>query len=123
MLGRGAGTRRRRQQANTTNSTNTSNASAGLSGLQDHIDCNVTAGGGNGTHAACGAPRPHHCPQQKQICPGVNAVSLKQRKQIKLFSRLTTTPEPDVDSMDFGVAARWLGGLWHAWDAQGNPLK
>ena len=33
-------------------------------------------------------------------------MSLKQRKAIKLYSRLTSTPEPDIDAMDFTDAAR-----------------
>ena len=63
---------------------------------------------GNDTHAEGGDPRPHHCPMQKRVCPGVSAVSIKQRKQIKLYSRLTNTPEPDVDSMEFEDAARFV---------------
>ena len=84
----------------------------------------------NSTHTAEGDPRPHHCPAQRRVCPvgslslslslslssshthtrthtqGVSAVSLKQRKAIKLYSRLTSTPEPDIDAMDFTDAAR-----------------
>ena len=103
MAGRGAGTRR--LQGNSSSSA----------GVRDQ--------GGNGTHSEDGAPKPHHCPMQKRVCPGTNAVSVKQRKQIRLYSRLTNTPEPNIDSMVFGEAAAWLGGLWHAWDAQGGPLK
>jgi hypothetical protein len=53
----------------------------------------------NTTHFADGRPRPHHCPSQGQVCPGVLAVTPKQRKHIQLYSRLTTTPEPDVEAM------------------------
>ena len=82
------------------------------------------------------------------VCPGVVAVSPKQRKHITLYSRLTTTPEPDVEAMvssveamlmlrlatvvllrgldvdrqDYNGAERWLAGRWHDWLDQGGPL-
>ena len=146
MAGRGAGTRRRQQVLG--------DDAAALSGGRG-----VTMAS-NETHTAEGEPRPHHCPAQRRVCPGVSSVSIKQRKQvrkrifcailsfkmivyqdklginigktppksgdfsqIKLYSRLTSSPEPDIERMDFTDAARWLGGLWHTWDRQGNPLK
>jgi hypothetical protein len=42
---------------------------------------------------------------------------------IKLYARLTGTPEPDVAGMDHDGAARWLSGLWQHWLAQGGPMK
>ena len=57
------------------------------------------------THFEDGKPRPHHCPSLEMVCPGVVAVSPKQRKHITLYSRLTTTPEPDVEAMVSSVEA------------------
>jgi hypothetical protein len=51
------------------------------------------------THFEDGTPRPHHCPSQGLVCPGVLAVTPKQRKHIQLYSRLTTAPEPDIETM------------------------
>jgi hypothetical protein len=53
----------------------------------------------NVTHFEDGTPRPHHCPSQGLVCPGVLAVTPKQRKHIQLYSRLTTAPEPDIEAM------------------------
>lgn len=104
MAGRGAGTRRRQL------GDGAATVSWGLATSND-------------THTVEGDPRPHHCPAQRRVCPGVSSVSIKQRKQIKLYSRLTSTPEPDIGRMNFTDAAHWLSGLWHVWDLQGNPLK
>ena len=79
--------------------------------------------GGNTTHDSKGAPRPHHCPSTATVCPGVLVVTPKQRKTIRLYSRLTMTPEPDVDALNFDDAERWLGARWHDWLGQGGPLK
>ena len=53
----------------------------------------------NVTHFDDGKPRPHHCPSQGLVCPGVLAVTPKQRKHIQLYSRLTTAPEPAIEAM------------------------
>ena len=68
-------------------------------------DSKITAPIVNVTHFDDGKPRPHHCPSLEMVCPGVVAVSPKQRKHITLYSRLTTTPEPDVEAMVSSVEA------------------
>jgi hypothetical protein len=50
-------------------------------------------------------------------------VTPKQRKNIRLYSRLTMAPEPDVESMTHDDADRWLGARWHDWLDQGGPLR
>ena len=78
---------------------------------------------GNSTHNKVGEPHPHHCPNQAAVCPGVLALTPKQRKNIRLYSRLTTTPEPDTGAMDFDMAERWLAARWHDWIAQDGPIR
>ena len=53
----------------------------------------------NVTHFDDGTPRPHHCPSQGLVCPGVLAVTPKQRKNMQLYSRLTLAPEPNIEAM------------------------
>ena len=67
-------------------------------------------------HDAEGWPLAHHCPREAQVTP-------KQRKNIRLYSRLTMAPEPDVESMTHDDADRWLGARWHDWLDQGGPLR
>lgn len=65
---------------------------------------------------------PQHCGQKEKICRGPEAVSVKQRRNIKLFSRLTKKAEPNVDDMTNNEADRWLSECWEDWMAQGGPI-
>ena len=60
-------------------------------------------------------PIPQHCSRKEQVCRGPDAITVKQKRQIKLFSRLTKTPEPDVEVMSNGDANLWLGHRWLEW--------
>ena len=70
-------------------------------------------------------PDPQHCGRvaPHNSCPGVTEVNTKQRNQIRLLSRLTMTPEPDVDTMDYDGAEEWTGDIYRNWLAQGGPLR
>lgn len=61
------------------------------------------------------APIPQHCGRKEQVCHGPDAITIKQKRQIKLFARLTKTPEPDVEVMSNGDANLWLGHRWLEW--------
>lgn len=65
-------------------------------------------------------PEPQHCSLEAQVCRSPAHVTMKQRKQVGWFSRLTHVPEPDVDSMTSGEVQRWLAGRWDAWMADGT---
>ena len=72
-----------------------------------------------------GGPNPQHCGRvaPHNGCPGVTAINTKQRNTITLLSRLTVTPEPDLDSMDYDDAEAWTGAQYRDWLAQGGPLR
>ena len=72
-----------------------------------------------------GSPDPQHCGRvaPHNGCPGVTAINTKQRNTITLLSRLTVTPEPDLDSMDYDDAEAWTGAQYRIWLAQGGPLR
>ncbi|KAJ8599814.1 hypothetical protein CTAYLR_004013 [Chrysophaeum taylorii] len=48
--------------------------------------------------------------------------SLKQRRNLRLFSKLTQTPEPDVDAMSRSEADTWLAARWQDWLRSQNPV-
>ena len=79
-----------------------------------------------GAGAAAAAAVPQHCGSVKgapKQCFGDGArADSKQRNKIELLSRLTRTPEPDLDSMDWNGADRWLASRWREWKAQGGPV-
>merc|ERR1712080_398595 len=71
----------------------------------------------------------HHCPAphnsesgNESICPGLTTANVRQRRLISLYSKLTNTPEPDVNSMTYGEAAQYHAWLWHNWMAMGAPV-
>lgn len=73
---------------------------------------------------------PHHCPHaansasgQESICPGVKTASIRHRRQIKMLSKLTDTPEPNVDEMNYAEAAQYHAKIWHQWMEMGAPAK
>lgn len=66
-------------------------------------------------HLAVGGPEPQHCSLQTQVCHTPTNVTMKQRKRITWFSRLTSTPEPNVESMTSAEAELWLAARWDAW--------
>ena len=73
----------------------------------------LQAGQGGEVHASRALPQ--HCSAGTGQCQGVNSVTNKQRNLIHTYSALTTTPEPDLDSMDFASAAEWLGVKQREW--------
>jgi phospholipase C len=54
----------------------------------------------------------------EQPCRGLSHVNLKQRRNLRTLSRLTATPEPDIDSMNVDDAARWIAHRWVEWMRQ-----
>jgi hypothetical protein len=73
--------------------------------------------------AAGGGPTPQHCGLQEATCNGLEVVNVRQRRYIKLYSKLTMTPEPDYDALTFADAEAWLSDLWKTWQAQGTPTR
>ena len=66
----------------------------------------------------------HHDAISPQVpCAGVKVPNLKQRRNLRLLSQLTNSPEPDVESMTFTEADRWIGAKWKQWIQQGAPFK
>ena len=56
------------------------------------------------------AATPQHCSSQivgEGACLGVDAVTQKQRNMLELYSALTHTPIPDVESMGYAEAEAW----------------
>jgi len=72
---------------------------------------------------ADGSPAPEHCGLQEQTCRGLGVANVRQKRFIKLYSRLTLTPEPDYDALDFDAAEEWLADRWQEWSKQGNPIR
>jgi hypothetical protein len=70
---------------------------------------------------------PQHCGSvkgapRKCFGGGVEADS-KQRNKIELLSRLTRTPEPDMDVLSWDVANAWMASRWHEWlGPMGGPI-
>ena len=66
----------------------------------------------------------HHDALSPQVpCAGVKVPNLKQRRNLRLLSQLTNSPEPHVESMTFTEADRWIGAKWKQWIQQGAPFK
>ena len=60
--------------------------------------------------AAVAAAPPQHCSSQivgEGACLGGHAVTQKQRNLLELYSALTHTPMPDIDSMGHAEAEAW----------------
>jgi phospholipase C len=60
--------------------------------------------------AAAAAATPQHCSSQivgEGACLGAHAVTQKQRSLLELYSALTHTPMPDIDSMGHAEAEAW----------------
>ena len=70
-----------------------------------------------------GVKVPQHCSLNDATCDGLRAVNVRQKRYIRLYSKLTMTPEPDYEDMTFVEGEEWLAGLWHAWRAQGTPTR
>ena len=75
-----------------------------------------------------------HCPhvansiaakdrKPESLCPGLKTANVKQRREIALYSKLASTPQPDVDSMTYDEAAMHHAWLWHHWLEMGAPAK
>jgi hypothetical protein len=59
--------------------------------------------------AAAQHSMPQHCSQvvPEGACQGAHVVTQKQRNLMQLYSALTQTPVPDVDSMGYLDAEAW----------------
>jgi hypothetical protein len=66
---------------------------------------------------------PRHCGGPERKCTAKEFVSSKQRNQIPLMARLTMSPEPDIDGINWMEANQWLAARWHEWIAQGSPMR
>jgi len=64
-------------------------------------------------------PAPQHCSSwhggNETLCKGVQYANLKQRRQMRLFSAMTNSPEPDADKMSFSEADQWIATRWREW--------
>jgi hypothetical protein len=70
-----------------------------------------------------GRPAPEHCGRQEQTCRGLGVVNVRQRRFIKLYSRLTLTPEPNYERMSFHDGEVWLAQRWQEWMDAGAPVR
>eukprot|EP01052_Picozoa_sp_SAG31_P023216 SAG31_NODE_1899_length_6960_cov_18.360880_4_plen_167_part_00 len=66
---------------------------------------------------------PQHCGLQEATCNGLDVVNVRQRRYIKLYSKLTMTPEPNYEALDFQSAEKWLSDLYKQWVTQGSPTR
>ena len=71
---------------------------------------------------------PGHCSawdgaSQETACAGPAVASLKQRRNLRLLSHMTGSPEPDIDAMDVHQATRAMGGLWALWNQQQRAAR
>ena len=69
--------------------------------------------------AASGAV-PQHCSQSAVpagACEGAHVVTAKQRRNIELYSALTKTPMPDVETMGYVEADVWAWARWNEYMA------
>lgn len=55
---------------------------------------------------------PQHCALSTGTCLGPDAITAKQLRRIELFSALTLTPPPDVDTMSNWDAQLWIRARW-----------
>jgi hypothetical protein len=67
-----------------------------------------------------GSSQEQHCSaiagsREDQPCAGLGTPSLKQRRNIRLFAHLTSTPEPDIDALTWANADKWLTDRWREW--------
>ena len=72
------------------------------------------------------APRlvqPRHCGGPERKCTAKEFASSKQRNQIPLMARLTMSPEPDIENINWEEANQWLAARWHEWIVQGSPMR
>ena len=71
-----------------------------------------------------GAAVPQHCSATQgdsaRSCQGRGHTTVKQRRTIRVLSRLTTTPEPNIDAMDAEDAARYITDRWVEWMRRGR---
>ena len=66
---------------------------------------------------------PQHCSLRDATCDGLRVLNVRQKRHIKLYSKLTMSPEPDYEGMSFAQGEEWLSDLWKAWQAQGTPAR
>eukprot|EP01051_Picozoa_sp_SAG22_P005625 SAG22_NODE_339_length_12034_cov_3.087474_2_plen_250_part_00 len=62
--------------------------------------------------------QPQHCSMERpphEACMGAAAVTAKQWKSVDLYSSLTMTPRPDIDSMTHQDASVWLRARRAEW--------
>jgi hypothetical protein len=70
-----------------------------------------------------GRPNPQHCGLQEATCNGLASVNVRQRRYLKLYSKLAMTPEPDYETMTHADAEAHLSDLWRLWQTQGAPVR
>jgi phospholipase C len=87
----------------------------------------LSVGVAGAVQKASASPPAQHCSsihgEPEVPCAGVKVPNLKQRRNLRLLSQLTNSPEPDVESMTFTEADRWIGAKWKQWIQQGAPFK
>lgn len=70
---------------------------------------------------------PGHCSSwdgaAEEQCKGLDHANLKQKRNLRLLSRLTGSPVPDVEQMSTGEADRWVGARWSEWMEQQRAKK
>ena len=71
----------------------------------------------NGTAHEQG-PEPQHCSHEERICRGAAHITVKQRRSIELFARLTRVSLPDTEAMTQAEADIWLRKHWLMWMQQ-----
>ena len=64
---------------------------------------------------------PQHCSLQAQTCEGMGAVTTKQKRKMEEIAALTMHPLPDIESMDFTSADRFLAQRFADWMAKDYP--
>jgi hypothetical protein len=62
---------------------------------------------------------PQHCSTAEgdhtHSCRGLDTATVKQRRNARILSRLTATPEPNLDAMDAVDTGRWISDRWVEW--------
>ena len=48
---------------------------------------------------------------------------MRQRRYLKLYSKLTMSPEPQYEGMSWADGEEMLSDLWKLWQAQGSPTR
>ena len=70
-----------------------------------------------------GALIPQHCSAKDATCDGLRVLNVRQRRYLKLYSKLTMTPEPQYEGMSWADGEETLSDLWKLWQAQGHPSR